>query len=200
MAQDIKRADTDISALTTAVSELSNVLAASKLQQEKILSELSGIRELNKSLIEQNNKLLKEFQSLKEDNSPPNSPSIPIHSLLIGSSLIRNFDEAKLNDYKICCMPCAVMADIHHKLDMYVKDGFQFKSVIIVAGGNDASLPSDKFKSDVSAAALTAAIRAAKSLEPYVTVAAIPPRAQPSHAMENIDILEFSNRCLRKCP
>ena len=189
MAQDIKRADTNISALTTAVSELSNALAASKLQQEKILSELSGIRELNKSLIEQNNKLLKEFQSLKEDNSPQNSPSIPTHSLLIGSSLIRNFDEAKLNDYKICCMPGAVMADIHHKLDMYVKDGFQFKSVIIVAGGNDASLPSDKFKSDVSAAALTAAIRAAKSLAPDVTVSAIPPRAQPSHAMENIDIL-----------
>ena len=81
------------------------------------------------------------------------------------------------------------MADIHHKLDMYVKDSFQFKSVIIVAGGNHASLPSDKFKSDVSAAALTTVIRAAKSLAPDVTVAAIPPRAQPSHAMENIDIL-----------
>ena len=94
------------------------------------------------------------------------------------------------------------MADIHNKLDMYVKDCFQFKSVIIEAGGNDASLPSDKFKSDVSAAALTAAIRAAKSLAPNVTVAAIPPRVQPSHAMENIDILNaiFKNRCLRKCP
>ena len=36
MAQDIKRADTNISAITTAVSELSYALAVSKLQQENI--------------------------------------------------------------------------------------------------------------------------------------------------------------------
>ena len=41
----------------------------------------------------------------------------------------------------------------------------------------------------MSAAALAAAIRAAKSLASDVTVAAIPQRAHPSHAVENIDIL-----------
>ena len=189
MSQDIKRADTNISKLSTAVSELTEALVASQLQQEKMLSELSHIKELNKNLAQQNDELIKEFQSLKQDNSQNVCPPAATHSLLIGSSLIRNFDEAKLNDYRVCCMPGAVMADIQHKLETHVKDGLQFKSVKIVAGGNDASRPQDNFNSEESAAALTAAIRAAKSLAPDVTVAAIPPRTQPNHAMDNIEIL-----------
>ena len=72
-------------------------------------------------------------------------------------------------------MPGAVMADIQYKLEIHITDGSQSKSVQIVAGGNNASGPPDNFNSVESAAALTAAIRAAKSLAPDVMVAAIPP-------------------------
>ena len=69
MSQDIKRADTNISKLSTAVSELTEALVASQLQQEKMLSELSHMKELNINLAQQNDELVKEFQSLKQDNS-----------------------------------------------------------------------------------------------------------------------------------
>ena len=89
----------------------------------------------------------------------------------------------------MCCMPGARMRDIEQKLGKYVQESTRFKSIKIVAGGNDASLPVNEVDLDATTAALRSAITAAKSLTPDVTIAAIPPRSQPVHALDNIHIL-----------
>ena len=94
-----------------------------------------------------------------------------------------------MSDVSVCCMPGACMRDIEQKLGKYVQESTHFKSIKIVAGGNDASLPVDEVDLDATTAALRSAITVAKSLAPDVTIAAIPPQSQPAHALDNIHIL-----------
>ena len=84
------------------------------------------------------------------------------------------------------------MADIRDKLENYAKSGVSFKSIRIVAGGNDASRPAEQIDLDASASALRGAITAAKTMATNVMLAAITPRTKPSHALENIHALNVS--------
>ena len=76
-----------------------------------------------------------------------------------------------------------------YRAGKYVQESTRFKSIKIEAGGNDASLLVDEVDLDATTAALRSAITAAKSLAPDVTIAAVPPRSQPAHALDNIHIL-----------
>ena len=84
------------------------------------------------------------------------------------------------------------MADICDKLENYANSGFSFKSIRIVAGGNDASRPADQIDLDALASALRGAITTAKTMATDVMLAAITTRTKPSHALENIHALNVS--------
>ena len=62
-------------------------------------------------------------------------------TLVIGSSLVRNLDEKKLEETEVWSLSGAKMQDIAVELEAIVSNGCQYKRVIILAGGNDASVP-----------------------------------------------------------
>ena len=68
------------------------------------------------------------------------------------------------------------MADVDKKLQNYAAAGSRFRATTIVAGGNDCSLPPDRFNiSDISATTKSA-VNVAKTTADEVTVSVILPR------------------------
>ena len=110
-------------------------------------------------------------------------------SLIIGSSLIRNFDEAKLKNHKVCCMPGAQTADVKTKLNNLAEDGNHYKSIFIVVGGNDASASEDKVDVESAVSSMRDIITSCKRMSDDITISAIPPRAEPAHALAMIHCL-----------
>ena len=63
-------------------------------------------------------------------------PSSPVNqkSLVIGSNLIKHFEESKLSNHAICCNPSPHMKHIDQKLKSVTQSGVKYQSVTIVAG------------------------------------------------------------------
>ena len=174
MASDVKRLGENIGELLTLVKS-----SATRIQQ--LESDLKELKELNTTLLTQNSTLLENIQSKNTTNTKVNNKS-----LIIGSSLIRNFDEAKLNNHKVCCMPGAQTADVKTKLNTLAEDGNHYKSIFIVVGGNDASASEDKVDIDSAVSSMRDIITSCKRMSDDITISAIPPRAEPAHALAMI--------------
>ena len=191
-AKDIKRLDKNLLELSKTVSDLLEVIESSEIRQTSLESELTTLKELDTALLDQNDRLAREIRALKADFMPESIPTditpSAERSLIIGSSMIRNFDESKMSDVPVCCMPGASMCDIEQKLWKYFQESICFKSIKIGTGGNDASLPVDEVDLDATTAAFRSVITAAKAIAPDVTIAAIPLRSQPAYTLDNIHI------------
>ena len=122
--QNVKSINQHIAELTAVVSGLSESFQASQTQYDSLQSDFLEIKNHNKTLTDQNSALLKEIAALKSNDIHSNVKTQPTKSLLIGSSLIRNLDEAKLGETTVSCMRGAVMADIRDKLENYAKSVF----------------------------------------------------------------------------
>ena len=182
MASDIKEMRKSLDKLTSYVKDLLKIQQTAQSRQELLDFELNSLRETVKTLTNENNEL--KTKSLTADQPVSNN-----RCLIIGSSIIRNFDEAKLPNHQVCCMPGAYMTDILNKLNSLAQSGSRFESITIVAGGNDASRPSGDVNLESTVSALKSAIDAAKSMSTNVILSAIPPRTAPDHAMDNIKTL-----------
>ena len=126
-------------------------------RQELLNSGLTSLRETISIQTDENNVL--KHKSLTPDEPAP-APSSN-RCLIIGSSIIRNFDESKLPNHEVCCMPGAYMKDIDNKLKSLSQSGSRFESITIVAGGNNASRPSEDVNLETTVLALKAAIAGA---------------------------------------
>ena len=95
-AKDIKRVDKNLLELSKTVSDLSGVIKSSEIRQTSLESEIITLKELNSALLDQNDRLVREIRALKADFTPQSIPTdvtpSPERSLIIGSSMIRNFD------------------------------------------------------------------------------------------------------------
>ena len=127
MASDVKR-------LGENIHELLRLAKSSAHRIQQLESDLKELKELNTTLLTQNSTLLENIQSKNTTNTKVNNKS-----LIIRSSLIRNFDEAKLKNHTVCCVPGAQTADVKTKLNNLAEDGNHYKSIFIVVGGNDAA-------------------------------------------------------------
>ena len=194
MAGDIRRVDANIIELTTLVSDLTQFVKRSEIELQCLQSEISHLKKHNDVLVEQNTKLLELVKSPNADTSHTSESVDAMKSLIIGSSIIRNFDESKLPNHIVCCMPGAQAHDVHNRLNELKDEGSKFDSVIIVCGGNDAAAPQDRIDLEASACAMRSAINVAKSMAGSISVAEIIPRAEPAHAISNI---KFLNSMLR---
>ena len=110
MASDIKEMRKSLDKLTSYVKDLLKIQQTAQSRQELLDSELNSLRETVKTLTNENNEL--KTKSLTADQPVSNN-----RCLIIGSSIIRNFDEAKLPNHQVCCMPGAYMTDILNKLN-----------------------------------------------------------------------------------
>ena len=142
MAGDVKRLGENIGELLTLVKS-----SATLIQQ--LQSDLKQLKGLNSTLLTQNLTLIENIQSKNMTNTKVNNKS-----LIIGSSLIRNFDETKLKNHTVCCMPGAQTVDVKTKLNNLAEDGNHYKSIFIVVGSNVASDSEDKVDIDSAVLAM----------------------------------------------
>ena len=88
----------DVTEMREFLDKLTDILCErSQSRQERFDFELNSLRETVKTLLNENKKL--KNKSLTADQ-PVSKNRCPI----IGSSIIRNFDEAKLPNHQVCCM------------------------------------------------------------------------------------------------
>ena len=182
MASNIKEIRKSLDKLSSYVKDLLKIQQTAQSRQELLDSELNSFRETVKTLTNENNEL--KTKSLTADQ-----PVSSNQCLIIDSSIIRNFDGAKLPNHQVCCMPGAYMTAILNKLNSLAQSGSRFESITIVAGGNDASRPSGDVNLESTVSALKSAIDSAKLMSTNVTLSAIPPSTNPDHAMDNIKTL-----------
>ena len=192
MASDVKLLSESVKKLSSSITELLEMQKASELRQANMEKELQLLKVQNSALCAQNS-LLKNAKA--SNDIQPSSP-VNQKSLVIGSSLIKHFDESKLSNHAICCMPGAHMKHIDQKLKSVALSGVKYQSVTIVAGGSDASLPSDKVDLEETLVSLKSAIDTSKQLSDVVVLSAIPPRLSPNYALENIQILNAQFQCV----
>ncbi|CAH1794957.1 unnamed protein product, partial [Owenia fusiformis] len=112
--------------------------------------------------------------------SPPNDN---VKSLLIGSSIVRDIDEAKLNNTEVICIRGGKISDIHKKLLTMKRE---FDHIYLQVGSNDCSEREDvKLISED----YTLLIRTAKQCSSSVTVSSVTPRIGATQTQERIDQL-----------
>ena len=128
-----------------------------------------------------NSELLKKLWALSSHSQEPVNHCISKTLVIIGCSLVR-----KLEDTEVRSLSGAKMQDITVELEAIVSDDCKYKHVIILAGGNDASMLVENMNLEATMSAFNTSVIAARKCADDVAVAEIPPRFQPVHANDNI--------------
>ena len=188
MSEDISSLKVNFDKLTVLVQTLVNGVTDEmkniKESNAKLLLENNHLKQANTNL-ENELKLLKDKMTITGHDCPDGDKSMST-SLLIGSSLIRNIDEDKLDNTQVICMPGAYASDIRRKLDDLQSKGMRYERIYLVMGGNDASLGAEKINLEETLGEIQKSVNTANTMAKSVTVASIPPRLSPEHALENI--------------
>ena len=132
-------------------------------------SEVTQLRQQNADLARQNSQLVYESHRTRERQNNG-------RTLLIGSSLIRNIDEATLVSTDVVCLRGAKIRDIHHELsEMGKHSSNTYSHIVLLGGGNNCSAGPNadiaKAVSDYKDLLITA-----KQRSQHVTICSIPPR------------------------
>ena len=107
-------------------------------------------------------------------------------NLVLGSSLLRNFDETKVDRTEVRCLRGAHVSDIAKEVDAMASKELSFSRITLLCGGNDASRPANEVNLESTMDCYRNIISVAKNLAEDVVIAEIPPRQNPPHAQGNI--------------
>lgn len=192
LACDVKTMAGKIDQLSTL---LQDVVCHFKIQTEDMRGEISQLQVKCTSLACENITLKTENTTLKDKlkNLPGNKTPIPTkRTLVLGSSLVRNLDEVKLQDTEVRCLRGARVTGIAQELQALADKGRRYRRVILLVGGNDAAADTDDLDLEAVVKTFRGALEVAKGLADDVAVAEIPPRLRPAHALCNITALNVS--------
>ena len=193
LASDVKSANTKIDTLTSLVRDLIQKCDTTNKDCELIRNDYQRLKEENKQLMERNIELteknvqlvcdLKHMKSTEKHccNNESNKKN-----LVLGSSLLRNFDETKLDRTEVRCLRGAHVSDIAKEVDAMASEGLSFSRITLLCGGNDASRPANEVNLESTMDCYRNVISVAKNLAEDVVIAEIPPRQNPPHAQGNI--------------
>ena len=134
--------------------------------------------------LEKHVKELVSVQMLQGSNSgvPTNK-----RNLIIGSSLLRDFDSSKLIQSEVTCIRGGKIQDVHDKLKSNTTT--QYNSISIVVGGNDCNSTADAASVEDLAESYRSMVKDAKKHCSDVRIATIPPRNVSEVTSSRIDAL-----------
>ena len=145
-----------------------------------------------KTQLETQSQLLEERgNSLAIERSLRTQPEAQIateetkHALIIGSSLLRDFDETLYNNTKVVALSGAKPTEVTN--DLKARTNERYSKVTVLAGGNQVG--SDIEKVDETIMAMKDTINAAKELAPSVAICELPPRINTQEAIASIKAL-----------
>ena len=108
---------------------------------------------------------------------------------MLGSSLIRKFDEKKLENTEIRCLRGAKVSDLAKEAEALSAKSAMYTRVVFLGGGNDASSTQEDCDLEATIDTYRSLVETAKQMSGNVALPAIPPRLKPHHALENIHAL-----------
>ena len=153
---------------------------------EHVKQHCETLKEDNRSL---QNQIEVLAQQLQHDSDERNSHK---QTLLIGDSLIRDFDESKLKDTHITCVPGAKVSDVLHHLRTSEET---FDTITVCVGTNDCATDSE-FDENKVVDEYKEIINCAKTRVIHnkrINISSIPPRSDSEKYQEHIDVI---NACL----
>ena len=164
-------------------------------QRTKIENELLAVKIELKTA---NDKLLKLDEDKSEVTTAPKKQTAPVAappkpSLLVGTSLLRNVDSQKLNNYEVIAKGGATIGDLNIALSALPEDK-SYGEIVIIGGSIDVEKKTAKnIAEDYQLLCVTASLHADK-----VTICSIPPRIDEDIAQDtqetNSEILNMANR------
>ncbi|CAH1788314.1 unnamed protein product, partial [Owenia fusiformis] len=188
----LERLVNTISNLTDKIDDLSNTTVDLKDSMEIMKINLNAMQTTNADLVSQlaaktsqckdlNDEcihLRKHLTSLKSQNSNESDKT-----LVIGSSIIRDFDENKLNNTEVKCISGGKIKDVHEHLSKLNKPGPKpYKRIILQVASNDASQKDAKPEPIVNEYKLM--VTGAKTICDEVHVSSIIPRTDKKSAQD----------------
>ena len=163
-----------VSTMKKTIDDITAENTRTKTALEEIKNECHSLKQENKELLEK----LNQLQKITHDSASP--------SLLIGDSLLRDFDEKKLNNTTVKPLNGAKVAD----LKPHIEQAKLCQRVIICVGTNDCS--SEDFDGEKITAEYKELVNVAKSKvinSPDVIISSIPPRMDSLEYQENVENL-----------
>lgn len=152
---------------------------------QDITEEFQEIKLQNNALRRQNETLQSEVQVLCQQIEPPRK------SLVIGDSLLKSFDESKLENVTVLSMPGAKISQVSECLQLR---NTIYGKVCICIGTNDCSKPN--FSCTKAAQEYCGLIEVAKSMSQEVVISSIPPRTDYAVTNERVKVLNGKLRAI----
>ena len=171
--------------LPSLISDLIGEVRSMKSEMQTLVDECRELKQENKRLQDSINAL-----QPKEESSQDNSETHQQKTLVIGDSLLRDFNAANLIKTTVISKSGAKLNDILEEMEQQES----YDRVVCCVGTNDCGRNS--FSSDTFASKAEELITMAKTKvsEPSaVTVSSIPPRLDKTELQENVDL---ANACL----
>ena len=201
LASDVKSANTKIDTLTSLVRDLIQKHDTTNKDCELIRNDYQRLKEENKQLMEKNVELTQknvqlmcDLKHMKSTEKHCCSNESNKKNLVLGSSLLRNFDETKLDKTEVRCLRGAHVSDIAKEVDAMASEGLSFSRMTLLCGGNDASRPTEEVNLESTMDSYRNVISVAKTLAEDIVIAEIPPRQNPPHAQGNIALTDLSKQ------
>ena len=141
MVLDIRSANDKIDLLTELIRTLVTSMEGNCDDLRIIQSQYAQIEEDNKISKRKNEALETEVKDLKQWlNSTEHQTRTAKKTLVLGSSLVRNFDEQKLQDTEVFFLRGAKVTDLAKELQLVRSSPRTYSYIPLLGGGNDASL------------------------------------------------------------
>ena len=194
LPKDVKSLQTEIAQLKNNQQSLMDMMTkatrlfeAESQLRVKAEQELSGLKSqltaLSEQLSNQQAELMQQLISQSQTNQaipppstppgiPPLTPSAPpMTRLLIGTSLLRNVDPCKLNNWEVIAKGGASVTDLHHKISNLPAEK-QYSEMIVIGGSIDLeSKEVTEIVTDYRALTVTASSKADK-----ISISSVLPR------------------------
>ena len=134
------------------------------------------MEEENKTLKRKNEALETEVKELKRRlHSGEHQTRTAKKTLILGSSLVRNFDKLKLQDTKVLCLRGAKVADLAKELELVKSSPTTYSRILLLGGGNDASLDEEHVDLEQVISQYKTMVNSAKEICDNVCIVATPP-------------------------
>ena len=134
MPSEVKDMNSKIDTLTDLVRSLiengNEERQTNRENVRKLEEENAVLRHQNEVLTREVNKLKRRLNERKTEQNK---------SLILGSSIIRNIDEKKLDNTEIRCLWGAKVKDLNKELQEANSAGKKYTQIILLGGGNDAA-------------------------------------------------------------
>ena len=167
LQEEIKGMKDNQQQMNDSLKTLTACLEEERQQRIRAEGEFAGMKSQMSKLATND----KSGQVQQSSNAPVPPTAPPIPNLLLGTSLLRNVDETKLENWEVTAKGGATIEDLHQWLTK-VPESKSYKEVTIVGGSIDLEKKTAvDIVSDYQAFTVSAGLRAEK-----ITISSVPPR------------------------